>query len=202
MPAASYAVCGLGLQCNVSVAALKDLPPAELVEQIRVLHAGGSPVSPIIARQLLTRFAAKGPESRRAITEPESALLSEQEIKVLTLSAKGFSYDEIAGLGANVIIDPVGGDTDLAGEVIRVLIRDLGGERETSGQLIFHLHSHISIILRRRIFGSFKIIPHFFQFFRRVKCVIGKAIFNQLLCILAVAFFSFALAIWCKWASF
>jgi DNA-binding NarL/FixJ family response regulator len=77
---------------------LKDLPPAELVEQIRVLNAGGSPVSPIIARQLLTRFAAKGPESRRTITDAESSLLSEQEIKVLTLSAKGFSYDEIAGL--------------------------------------------------------------------------------------------------------
>jgi DNA-binding NarL/FixJ family response regulator len=74
---------------------LKDLPPAELVEQIRVLHAGGSPVSPIIARQLLTRFAASaGPRSQG--TEPP--LLSEQETRVLTLSAKGFSYDEIAAL--------------------------------------------------------------------------------------------------------
>jgi DNA-binding NarL/FixJ family response regulator len=74
---------------------LKDLPPAELVEQIRVLHAGGSPVSPIIARQLLTRFAASAqPRSAGA----ESPLLSEQETRVLTLSAKGFSYDEIAAL--------------------------------------------------------------------------------------------------------
>jgi DNA-binding NarL/FixJ family response regulator len=74
---------------------LKDLPPAELVEQIRVLHAGGSPVSPIIARQLLTRFAAST-EPRSA--DAESPLLSEQETRVLTLSAKGFSYDEIAAL--------------------------------------------------------------------------------------------------------
>jgi DNA-binding NarL/FixJ family response regulator len=74
---------------------LKDLPPAELVEQIRVLHAGGSPVSPIIARQLLTRFAASAePRSSGA----ETPLLSEQETRVLTLSAKGFSYDEIAAL--------------------------------------------------------------------------------------------------------
>lgn len=74
---------------------LKDLPPGELVEQIRVLHAGGSPVSPIIARQLLTRFAASAePRSPGA----ESPLLSEQETRVLTLSAKGFSYDEIATL--------------------------------------------------------------------------------------------------------
>lgn len=32
MPAASYAVCGLGLECNVSVAALKDLPPAGRID--------------------------------------------------------------------------------------------------------------------------------------------------------------------------
>lgn len=70
---------------------LKDLPPAALVEQIRVLHAGGSPISPIIARQLLTRFVPP-------VKDAESALLSEQEIKVLTLSSKGFSYDEIAVL--------------------------------------------------------------------------------------------------------
>ncbi len=71
---------------------LKDMPPAELVEQIRVLHAGGSPISPIIARQLLTRFAPT------AQTKDSGSPLSEQEIKVLTLSAKGFSYDEIAAL--------------------------------------------------------------------------------------------------------
>jgi DNA-binding NarL/FixJ family response regulator len=73
---------------------LKDLPPAELVEQIRVLHAGGSPVSPIIARQLLTRFAAGAAPSNTA----QTPLLSEQETRVLTLSSKGFSYDEIAAL--------------------------------------------------------------------------------------------------------
>lgn len=82
---------------------LKDLPLSEVVEQIRVLRAGGSPISPVIARQLLTRLAAgqgRVPQQRLhslSATEPES-LLSEQEIRVLTLSAKGFTYDEIAGL--------------------------------------------------------------------------------------------------------
>jgi DNA-binding NarL/FixJ family response regulator len=73
---------------------LKDMSPAELVEQIRVLHAGGSPISPIIARQLLTRFAPIAAPQAKDAGSP----LSEQEIKVLTLSAKGFSYDEIAAL--------------------------------------------------------------------------------------------------------
>ena len=68
---------------------LKDLPADELVQQIRVLRAGGSPISPIIARQLLTRFAPP---------EAEVDPLSAQEVRVLTLTAKGHTYDEIAGL--------------------------------------------------------------------------------------------------------
>jgi DNA-binding NarL/FixJ family response regulator len=76
---------------------LKDLPANELVEQIRVLRAGGSPISPVIARQLLTRFSSD--KAPRGTLEAEVvAPLSDQEIKVLTLSAKGFSYDEIAKL--------------------------------------------------------------------------------------------------------
>jgi DNA-binding NarL/FixJ family response regulator len=79
---------------------LKDLAPQELVEQIRILRAGGSPISPIIARQLLTRFSAQMPAPKSGAVEQalDKSPLSEQEIKVLTLSAKGFSYDEIAGL--------------------------------------------------------------------------------------------------------
>lgn len=78
---------------------LKDLPPGELVEQIRVLRAGGSPISPIIARQLLTRFASAQTDAPHTGAETEQrALLSAQEIKVLSLTAKGYSYDEIAEL--------------------------------------------------------------------------------------------------------
>ena len=70
---------------------LKDTHPADLAEQIRTLHAGGSPISPVIARQLLLRLA---PEPAPA---PDAdALLSPQERQVLTYSAKGFSFEEIA----------------------------------------------------------------------------------------------------------
>jgi len=76
---------------------LKDLTGPELVEQIRVLRTGGSPISPVIARQLLTRFSA--PHLQKAPIETEAlSPLSDQEVKVLTLAAKGFSYDEIADL--------------------------------------------------------------------------------------------------------
>ncbi|MBT9596878.1 MAG: response regulator transcription factor [Vitreoscilla sp.] len=70
---------------------LKDSGAADLTEQIRALRAGGSPISPVIARQLLLRLA---PDP--APTAASEALLSAQERQVLTLSAKGFSFEEIA----------------------------------------------------------------------------------------------------------
>ena len=72
---------------------LKDTRPADLAEQIRALRAGGSPISPVIARQLLLRLA---PDPAPAPSAKGDSLLSPQELQVLTLSAKGFSFEEIA----------------------------------------------------------------------------------------------------------
>jgi DNA-binding NarL/FixJ family response regulator len=79
---------------------LKDLPAERLVEQIRVLRAGGSPISPIIARQLLIRFAAPAVSAPAATQDSnaEHPALSERETHVLALAAKGYSYDEIANM--------------------------------------------------------------------------------------------------------
>jgi DNA-binding NarL/FixJ family response regulator len=69
---------------------LKDTPADDLTEQIRSLHGGGSPISQVIARKLLLRLTPQaGPVA-------DAALLSPQERQVLTLSAKGFSFEEIA----------------------------------------------------------------------------------------------------------
>lgn len=72
---------------------LKDTQPADLAEQVRTLRAGGSPISPVIARQLLLRLA---PEAGPSPSPADEALLSPQERQVLTFSAKGFSFEEIA----------------------------------------------------------------------------------------------------------
>jgi len=87
---------------------LKDLPAGQLIEQIRILRAGGSPISPIIARQLLNRFTApaqpangtdaNGTDTNSTDAKQQRSPLSEQETNVLALAAKGYSYDEIAGL--------------------------------------------------------------------------------------------------------
>lgn len=76
---------------------LKGSRDLEIIEQIRSLRAGGSPISPAIARRLLVRFQAVDPppEQDFALDSPH---LSLQDRKVLEMSAKGYSYDETAKL--------------------------------------------------------------------------------------------------------
>ena len=80
---------------------LKDAAATEIVEQLRVLRSGGSPISAVIARQLLRRFAASpGPRADAPMRapDPKAPLLSPREREVLMLCAKGYSYEEIAPL--------------------------------------------------------------------------------------------------------
>lgn len=82
---------------------LKDARDVDIVRQIRLLNDGGSPISPSIARRLLRHVAASdaqpddgGPHEARL---PEARVsLSDKEHVVLTLSAKGYNYEEIARL--------------------------------------------------------------------------------------------------------
>jgi DNA-binding NarL/FixJ family response regulator len=73
---------------------LKDSSTSRMGEEIRSLACGGSPISPIIARQVLARF--RHPPA--AAAEPEQARLSQREQEVLDLITKGFTVHEIAGL--------------------------------------------------------------------------------------------------------
>ncbi|WGS85421.1 response regulator transcription factor [Methylomonas sp. UP202] len=72
---------------------LKGASSLDIVEQIRALYQGGSPISPTIARQLLIkRFQHNSDDSL------EGQRLSTQERTVLEMSSKGYSYEEIAEL--------------------------------------------------------------------------------------------------------
>lgn len=83
---------------------LKDSAPAKVVEEIRSLRAGGSPISPLIARQILMRMNHEAPApSAPAPLEPleparQRTGLSSREREVLVFVTKGFTYEEIAGL--------------------------------------------------------------------------------------------------------
>lgn len=74
---------------------LKDSLPEEFVTLIKQLRAGGSPISPVIARQLLKRLRPRGVAPARPTEETP---LSARETEVLGFVAKGFSFGEIAGL--------------------------------------------------------------------------------------------------------
>jgi DNA-binding NarL/FixJ family response regulator len=73
---------------------LKDDHLENCAENIREIRQGGSPISPMIARQLLRRLVP----DRSEIDKPLKEALSTREAEVLNLLARGFSYAEIAGV--------------------------------------------------------------------------------------------------------
>lgn len=73
---------------------LKGANPESWVENIREIRNGGSPVSPIIARQLLKRLQPDHVDGGGQ----QGEALSEREMRVLELLARGFSYAECAGI--------------------------------------------------------------------------------------------------------
>lgn len=75
---------------------LKRSRPEAFAETILELRAGGSPISPIIARQLLSRFK-RSPVAATGHGAADSNL-SEREREVLTYIAKGFTVNEIADM--------------------------------------------------------------------------------------------------------
>ncbi len=80
---------------------LKDSAAKSMVTEIRSLHQGGSPISPLIARQILMRFREQDKPllvSSQLSPEKSGAVLSAREQEVLEFITKGFTSDEIAGL--------------------------------------------------------------------------------------------------------
>jgi DNA-binding NarL/FixJ family response regulator len=68
---------------------LKDTPPARIVAAIEELRAGGAPMSPAVARRVVSTFHRVAP--REAAT-----ILSPRERDVLAALAAGSSYKEVA----------------------------------------------------------------------------------------------------------
>jgi DNA-binding NarL/FixJ family response regulator len=79
---------------------LKDSSPVRMIDEIRSLASGGSPISPIIARQILARFRqnSSGNANAQEKTADSAALLSAREKEVLNFITRGFTTQEIAKL--------------------------------------------------------------------------------------------------------
>ena len=71
---------------------LKKTPPARLLEAIQEAQAGGSPMSPEIARKVVVLFR-KTPKP-----EPGERQLTPRELQLLSLLAEGHGYAEAADL--------------------------------------------------------------------------------------------------------
>lgn len=77
---------------------LKAVTPPDVAEQIRLLRAGGSPLSPLIARRLLQRVGGREAAPAPPVANDDGEALSEQEWRVLDYIAKGFTFEEASRL--------------------------------------------------------------------------------------------------------
>ncbi|MEQ1675637.1 MAG: response regulator transcription factor [Chitinophagaceae bacterium] len=79
------------LKAGASGYLLKKTPPLQIIEAVKELHKGGSPMSATIARKLVTIF-----QEQQQGANSESAILTTREKEVLEHLAKGMLYKEIA----------------------------------------------------------------------------------------------------------
>jgi len=96
---------------------MKDARPERIVAAIHEVHAGGSPISPAIARRVLQRFRIAASDSSLAseAAQPEfpseqASPLSERETDILRLVAKGLNFEkisEILGISSHTVVTHV-----------------------------------------------------------------------------------------------
>jgi DNA-binding NarL/FixJ family response regulator len=108
------------LRAGASGFLLKDVPADELVQAVRVVHAGAAIVAPTVTRRLLDRFARHLP----AADEPARASLPEltdREHQVLLLVARGLSNAEVA---AELVLSETTVKTHVSNLLAKLGLRD------------------------------------------------------------------------------
>jgi DNA-binding NarL/FixJ family response regulator len=106
------------LRAGASGFLLKNAPPEELVQAIRVVADGGALLDPAVTRRVIEEFArtpAPGPPPR------EFAALTEREVEVLHQVAQGLSNAEIA---ATLVVSEATVKTHVARVLNKLRLRD------------------------------------------------------------------------------
>jgi DNA-binding NarL/FixJ family response regulator len=107
------------LRAGASGFLLKDTPPADLLAGIRVVAGGDALLSPSITRHLIEEFVSRPPPGRAKSSA--LAALTEREVEVLTLVARGLSNAEV---GRRLFISPATAKTHVARLLMKLNARD------------------------------------------------------------------------------
>jgi DNA-binding NarL/FixJ family response regulator len=106
------------LRAGASGFLLKNAPPEELVQAIRVVAAGGALLDPAVTRRVIEEFArrpAPGP------VPAEVGRLTDRELEVLHLVAQGLSNAEIA---SSLVVSEATVKTHVARMLTKLGLRD------------------------------------------------------------------------------
>jgi DNA-binding NarL/FixJ family response regulator len=84
------------LRAGASGFLLKDTPPRDILNAVRLVAAGEAMLSPAVTRRLLAHFTEGGPDARRAVSCGLLERLTDREREVAVAVAQGKSNAEIA----------------------------------------------------------------------------------------------------------
>lgn len=114
----------MALKAGANGYLVKSSPPGQLLEAIRDVYTGGSPMSSHIARKVVQHFHGIGP----SLTEAEN--LSPREQQVLDLLSSGFIYKEI------------GDKLNIGVETVRTYVKNICQK--------MHVRSRVEAVARHR----------------------------------------------------
>jgi DNA-binding NarL/FixJ family response regulator len=84
------------LRAGASGFLVKDTPPAEIINAVRVVATGDAIISPSVTRTLLSHFGNTEASERRKTAADRLAALTDREREVATAVASGASNAEVA----------------------------------------------------------------------------------------------------------
>jgi DNA-binding NarL/FixJ family response regulator len=107
------------LRAGASGFMLKDSPPEELVEAVRVVSTGAALLAPAVTRTVIEEFARRSPS--RDADSPRLAELTDREREVLKLLTRGLSNSEIA---VELVVSEATVKTHVAHVLMKLGVRD------------------------------------------------------------------------------